>query len=385
MKALSSKVSGIASSATMDIADRAKAMVREGIDVISLSIGEPDFDTPAHIRKACCEALLKGETHYAPSRGIPELLRGIAGKIEGENHFPCSTDQVIATAGAKHAIAMAMEACLNPGDEVILLDPAWVSYEPCVQLAGGRVVHHRLNEKTFQPDDSLQDRITGRTKMIVVNSPSNPTGAVFEKKALKLVADLCTDYELLAMSDEIYEKLVYGKEHVSLASLGDMAGRTITVNGFSKAYAMTGWRLGYAVAPVEIIRQMNKIEQHSVSHPSTFVMWAGVAALQGDQACVENMRKEFEARRMFLLDEFSQLKVRAAPSDGAFYAFINARGDDVEVAEHWLNKARVAVTPGTAFYAPGWIRISYATAMPRLKEAMSRIKAVWNEAPEWKR
>jgi len=385
MKALSSKVSGIASSATLEIADRAKAMIREGIDVISLSIGEPDFDTPAPIRKACCEALLKGETHYAPSRGIPELLKAIAGKIEAENHFPCSPDQVIATAGAKHAIAMAMEACLNPGDEVILLDPAWVSYEPCVQLAGGRVVHCKVNPRTFQPDDSLQDRITGRTKMIVVNSPCNPTGAVFDRKAMKLVADLCTDYELLAMSDEIYEKLVYGKEHVSLASLGDMATRTITINGFSKAYAMTGWRLGYAVAPVEVITQMTKVQQHGVTHPTTFVMWGGVAALTGDQSPVEAMRKEFEARRMYLLDEFSELKVQAAPADGAFYAFINARGDDVEVADHWLNKARVAVTPGTAFYAPGWIRISYATALPRLKEAMHRIRAIWNEAPDRRR
>ncbi|MGE5831621.1 MAG: pyridoxal phosphate-dependent aminotransferase [Methanomicrobiales archaeon] len=385
MKALSSKVAGIASSATLDIADRAKAMAREGIDVISLSIGEPDFDTPVHIRDACCESLRRGDTHYAPSRGIPELLQAIAGKIQSENGFSCSPEQVIATAGAKHAIAMAMEACLNPNDEVILLDPAWVSYEPCVQLAGGRVVHQKVNPKTFLPDDTLLDRITGRTKMIVVNSPNNPTGAVFDKKALKLIADICTDYELLAMSDEIYEKLIYGKEHVSLASIGDMAGRTITVNGFSKAYAMTGWRLGYAVAPVEVIRQMNKIQQHGVSHPTTFVMWAGVAALKGDQSCVAEMRKEFESRRMFLMDEFSELKVQAAPADGAFYAFINARGDDVEVAEHWLNKARVAVTPGTAFYAPGWIRISYATAMPRLREAMSRIKTVWNEAPERKR
>ena len=385
MKALSEKVSGIASSATLDIADRAREMVRQGIDVISLSIGEPDFDTPIHIREACCEAIRRGATHYAPSRGIPELLQAIAAKIQAENGFPCSSEQVIATCGAKHAIAMAMEACLNPGDEVILLDPAWVSYEPCVQLAGGRVVHHRLNEKNFQPDDSLLDRITGRTKMIVVNSPSNPTGSVFDKKALKLVADICTDYELLAMSDEIYEKLVYGKEHISLASIGDMAGKTITINGFSKAYAMTGWRLGYAVAPVEVIRQMTKIQQHGVSHPTTFVMWGGVAALIGDQACVGIMKREFESRRMFLLDEFSELKVRAAPADGAFYAFINARGDDVDVAEFWLNKARVAVTPGTAFNAPGWIRISYATAMPRLREAMARIRSVWNEAPDRKR
>jgi aspartate aminotransferase len=382
MKALSSKVSGIASSATMDIAERAKAMVREGIDVISLSIGEPDFDTPAHIREACCDSIRRGDTHYAPSRGIPELLQAIAAKIQADNHFPCSPEQVIATAGAKHAIATAMEACLNPNDEVILLDPAWVSYEPAVQLAGGRVVHHRLNPRTFLPDDTLLDRVTGRTKMIIVNSPSNPTGSVFDRKALKLVADLCTDYEILAMSDEVYEKLVYGKDHISLASVGDMAGRTITINGFSKAYAMTGWRLGYAVAPVEIIKQMTKIQQHGVSHPTTFVMWAGVSALTGDQACVEAMRREFEARRMFLLDEFRELKVQAAPADGAFYAFIDARGDDVEVAEHWLKRARVAVTPGSAFNAPGWIRISYATAMPRLREAMSRIRGVWNEAPE---
>ena len=382
MKALSSKVSGIASSATLEIADRAKAMARQGIDVISLSIGEPDFDTPQHIRDACCESIRRGDTHYAPSRGIPELLQAIAGKIQAENRFPCSPEQVIATAGAKHAIAMAMEACLNPNDEVILLDPAWVSYEPCVQLAGGRVVHHRLNPKTFQPDDSLLDRVTGRTKMIVVNSPSNPTGSVFDKAALKLIADLCTDYELLAMSDEIYEKLIYGKEHISLASIGDMAGSTITINGFSKAYAMTGWRLGYAVAPVEVIRQMTKVQQHGVTHPATFVMWAGVTALTGDQAPVQAMKQEFENRRNYLMDEFAQMKVQMAPADGAFYAFINARGDDVEVSEHWLNKAHVAVTPGTAFYAPGWIRISYATAMPRLKEAMARIKKVWNEAPD---
>ena len=382
MKALSNKVSGIASSATLEIADRAKAMARQGIDVISLSIGEPDFDTPQHIRDACCESIRRGDTHYAPSRGIPELLQAIAGKIQAENRFPCSPEQVIATAGAKHAIAMAMEACLNPNDEVILLDPAWVSYEPCVQLAGGRVVHHRLNPKTFQPDDSLLDRVTGRTKMIVVNSPSNPTGSVFDKAAMKLIADLCTDYELLAMSDEIYEKLIYGKEHISLASIGDMAGSTITINGFSKAYAMTGWRLGYAVAPVEVIRQMTKVQQHGVTHPATFVMWAGVTALTGDQAPVQAMKQEFENRRNYLMDEFAQMKVQMAPADGAFYAFINARGDDVEVSEHWLNRAHVAVTPGTAFYAPGWIRISYATAMPRLKEAMARIKKVWNEAPD---
>jgi aspartate aminotransferase len=382
MKSLSEKVSGIVSSATLDVADRAREMKRQGIDVISLSLGEPDFDTPNHIKVACIDALMRGETHYAPSRGIPELLQAVAEKIQRENRFPCSPEQVIATAGAKHAIAMAMEAVLNPGDQVIILDPSWVSFEPCVQMAGGRAVHHRLNPKTFQLDDTLADRITGKTRMIVVNSPSNPTGAVLEKKSLTLVADLCADYDLLALSDEIYEKLVYGKEHLSLASLKDMAERTITVNGFSKAYAMTGWRLGYAVAPPAVIRQMTKVQQHGVTHPTTFVMWGGVAALTGDQSCVEVMRKEFEARRNYLMEEFGELKVTCAPADGAFYAFIDARGEDTEVADHWLKKAHVAVTPGAAFNAPGWLRLSYATAIPQLKEAMRRIKSVWGEAPE---
>ena len=382
MRALSEKVSGIVSSATLDIADKAREMKRQGIDVISLSIGEPDFDTPNHIKVACIDALMRGETHYAPSRGIPELLQAVAAKIQAENRFPCSPEQVIATAGAKHAIAMAMEAVLNPGDQVIVLDPSWVSYEPCVQLAGGRAVHHPLNPKTFQLDDSVHDRITGKTRMIVVNSPSNPTGAVLDRKSLQLVADLCADYELLALSDEIYEKLIYGKEHVSLASVKDMAERTITVNGFSKAYAMTGWRLGYAVAPPAVIRQMTKVQQHGVTHPTTFVMWGGVAALQGDQSCVEQMRKEFEARRNYLMEEFTEMKATVAPADGAFYAFIDARGEDTEVADHWLKKAHVAVTPGAAFNAPGWLRLSYATALPQLQEAMKRIKSVWSEAPD---
>jgi aspartate aminotransferase len=298
MKVLSEKVASIASSATMDIADQAKKMARQGIDVISLSIGEPDFHTPSHIRDACCEALARGETHYAPSGGIPELTRAIVEKYRAENRVECGPEQVIATCGAKHAIYQAMEAVINPSDEVILMDPAWVSYEPCVQISGGRVRHYRVNS-AFQVDDALSEKITQKTKMIVVNTPGNPSGTVLTRASLRLIADLCEDYDLIALSDEIYEKLIYEKEHVSLATLGDMAQRTITVNGFSKAYAMTGWRLGYAIAPVAIARQMLKIQQHTVSHPTTFVMWAGIAALKGDQQCVEEMRREFDTRRHF--------------------------------------------------------------------------------------
>jgi aspartate aminotransferase len=376
MRPLSEKVAGIAPSATIEISNRAKKMQREGIDVISLSIGEPDFDTPKHIRDACIDALNRGETHYAPSNGIPELLSAISEKITNENRFPCKPEQVIVTCGAKDAIYEGMEAVLNPGDEVLLLTPAWVSYEPCVQMAGGKIVKHAVNQKTFQLDDSILERVNARTKMIVVNSPSNPSGAVFDKKSMNLVADLCQDFDLYAMSDEIYEKMVYGKEHLSLAAIGDMAQRTITINGFSKAYAMTGWRLGYAVAPVKIIKEMSKVQQHSVSQATTFAMWGAVAALKGDQRCVEEMRREFDGRRKYIIAELYRMGYQTAPADGAFYAFVKVDGDDMAIATRWLEEGHVAATPGSAFDAPGWIRLSYAASMDRLKEAMERIGKV---------
>ncbi|WP_292371043.1 pyridoxal phosphate-dependent aminotransferase [Methanoregula sp. UBA64] len=376
MKQLSAKVAAIAPSATIEITNKAKKMQREGIDVISLSIGEPDFDTPKHITDACIGALKKGETHYAPSNGIPELLAAISEKIAKENKFACEPDQVIVTCGAKDAIYEGMEAVLNPGDEVILPTPAWVSYEPCVQMAGGKTVFHPVNQKTFQLDDSILEKVNAKTKMISINSPSNPSGAVFDKKSMKLVADLCEDHDLYAMSDEIYEKLIYGKEHISLASLGDMAQRTITVNGFSKAYAMTGWRLGYAVAPKPIIKAMSRVQQHSVSQATTFAMWGAVAALRGDQKCVESMRSEFDRRRKFMVAELGKMGYTCAPADGAFYAFVKVTGDDNKIATDWLEKGHVAATPGSSFYAPGWIRLSYAASMERLHEAMERIKKV---------
>ncbi|MCQ8893487.1 MAG: pyridoxal phosphate-dependent aminotransferase [Methanolinea sp.] len=374
MRELSRKLAGIPPSATLEISNLARQMEKKGVPVISLSIGEPDFDTPQHIKDACIRALEAGETHYAPSNGIPELIDAIASKISRDNGFSCTPDQVIVTCGAKDAIYDAMEAVLNPGDEVIILDPAWVSYEPCVMIAGGRPIHHPLNTRTFQVDDSILERITPRTKMVVINSPSNPSGAVLDEGSLRTIADMCTDFDLIALSDEIYEKLIYGKKHVSLASLGDMAERTITINGFSKAYAMTGWRLGYAVAPLPIIRQMSKVQQHSVSHPTTFAMYGGIAALTCDQSCVEVMRKEFQRRRDYLVQELLLMGYTVAPADGAFYAYLKVEGDDMEVARRWLEDLHVAVTPGSAFHTPGWERISYATSMENLKEAVRRIR-----------
>jgi aspartate aminotransferase len=376
MRGLSEKVTGIAPSATLAISDTARQMQQQGLDVISLSIGEPDFDTPLHIKEACIQALQRGETHYAPSNGIPELLAAIAEKTRFENKLPCTPGQVLVTCGAKDAIYDAVTATINPGEEVIILDPSWVSYEPCVVLSGGKPIHHPLDEKTFQVTDSLLERISVKTKMMIINSPSNPSGAILDHTSLRLISNLCEDFDLFALSDEIYEKLVYGKEHTALASIGDMVHRTITVNGFSKAYAMTGWRLGWAVAPQPIITQMSKVQQHSISHPTTFAMYGGVAALTGDQSCVEMMRKEFNRRRDYLVKELLLMDLQVAPADGTFYAYVKTGGDDIETARRWLESARVAVTPGSAFNTPGWQRLSYATSMDRLREAVRRIRNI---------
>ncbi len=373
MRKISEKISAILPSATIEISEQVKKMKKRGIDIISLSIGEPDFDTPEHITQACIDALRGGKTHYAPSAGINELRYAISEKVRTENGIPATSDNILVSCGAKNSIYEAMEAVLNPGDEVILLDPAWVSYEPSVQIAGGRVIHHPLNRKTFQVNDSLSEKVSSKTRMIVFNTPSNPTGSVINRESLRLIQDICEDNDIIAMSDEIYEKLIYGKEHISLASMDGMAERTITINGFSKAYAMTGWRIGFAVAPPEILRQMIKVQQHTISHPTTFAMWGAVAAIEGDQTCVETMRQEFEKRRDYVSSALSDMGYQTAPADGAFYAFVHVGGDDVEAAKQWLNDAHVAAIPGSAFYAPGWLRLSYAADLDTLKEAMRRI------------
>ncbi|HVP94409.1 MAG TPA: pyridoxal phosphate-dependent aminotransferase [Methanoregulaceae archaeon] len=374
MRELSGKIGAIAPSATIGISNEARKMQASGIDVISLSIGEPDFDTPKHISDACIDAIRRGETHYAPSNGIPELNQAIAEKLSRENNIPCKLEDIIVTCGAKDAIYEAMEALLNPGDEALILDPSWVSYEPCVQIAGGKPVHHPLDARTFQVDDSLLDRISGKTRLIIVNSPSNPSGAVLNRTSMRLIADICSDYDLFAISDEIYEKLLYNGEHISLATVGDMAARTVTVNGFSKTYAMTGWRIGYAVAPPEIIRQMSIVQQHTITHPTTFAMWGGVAALKGDQSCVGMMKQEFSKRREYLMKELSEIGFSTAPADGAFYAYIRVTENDMDLARSWLVDSHVAVTPGTAFNNPGWERLSYATSMENLTRAVQRIR-----------
>ncbi len=369
----------IAESATLRISNLASELKSQGKDIISFSLGEPDFNTPAHIIEAAKASLARSETHYTPSPGIPELRKAIAQKLKIDNNIEAGAGNIIVTPGAKQAIFEVLLAVLQEGDEAILFDPAWVSYEPCVMLAGARASWVPADaEKGFLPLN-LAEYITKKTKIIVVNSPCNPTGSVYGRKTLKEIADIAIDKNILVLSDEIYEKIIYDKEHISIGSMDDMQDLAITVNGFSKAYAMTGWRLGYVSAAKEIYDQMLKIHSHSVSQATSFVQYAGIAALQGDQSCVTDMVREFKARRNLLVRGLNKLGIRCAMPDGAFYAFadVSEYGSGEHVAELLLNKAFVATTPGSAFGEAGndFIRISYATSQERIKEALRRIEA----------
>lgn len=374
----SSRLERVEESATIKIANIANKLKQDGVDVISFSLGEPDFDTPKHICDAAADAMYRGETHYAPSAGIPELRSAIADKLRTENKLDVSESNVLVTPGAKQAIFEIMMSVLDDGDEAILFDPAWVSYDPCIKFAGANSVWVPTDpDNGFAPRD-FSESITSKTRLIVVNSPSNPTGGVFGKDILKQITDLAIDHDLLVLSDEIYEKIVYDTKHVSIGSMDGMHERTITVNGFSKAYAMTGWRLGYVTAAPEIFNGLLKIHSHSVSSATTFAQYGGVAALTGPQEPVEEMVKEFKVRRDILVDGLNSLGIKCKKPEGAFYAFadVSEYGNGDEVTEKLLADAHVAVTPGSAFGASGkdFVRISYATSQERIREALGRIE-----------
>jgi aspartate aminotransferase len=370
----------ITESATLRISNLASELKSQGKDIISFSLGEPDFATPGHIIDAVKASLERGDTHYTPSSGIPELRKAIAQKLKNDNNIEVKPGSIIVTPGAKQAIFEVMLSVLQDGDEGILFDPAWVSYDPCVMLTGAKTVWVPTDpDKSFKPVN-LAEYITKKTKIIVVNSPCNPTGGVYGSETLKEIADIAVDKNILVLSDEIYEKIIYDKEHISIGSMDGMQDLTITVNGFSKAYAMTGWRLGYVSAAKEIYDQMLKLHSHSVSQATSFVQYAGVAALQGDQSCVTDMVREFRARRDILVRGLNKLGIRCTMPDGAFYAFadVSEYGSGEKVAELLLNKAFVATTPGSAFGEAGnnFIRISYATSQDRIREALRRMEAV---------
>lgn len=375
----SSRLKRVEESATIRVANIANKLRQEGTDVISFSLGEPDFDTPKHICDAAADAMYRGETHYAPSAGIPQLRDAIAEKLRTENGLDVNGSDVLVTPGAKQAIFEIMMAVLDDGDEAILFDPAWVSYNSAIRFAGADTVWVPTDtHNDFKPLD-LEEYITDKTRLIVVNTPGNPTGAVYDRDTLKNIADIAIDHDVLVLSDEIYEKIIYDREHISLGSMEGMQDRTITVNGFSKAYAMTGWRLGYVCARPDIFQGMLKIQSHSVSSATSFVQYGGLEALQGPQEPVTEMVNKFKARRDILVKGLNDIGIKCQTPGGAFYAFadVSEFGNGDEISEKLLVDAHVAVTPGSAFGESGrdFIRISYAASKERIKEGLSRIES----------
>jgi aspartate aminotransferase len=375
---VSLRMASIQESTTMKISAVAKRLSAAGQDVIDMGVGEPDFDTPKHIVEAGCSSIKMGETRYAPTAGIPELRRAIAEKLAGENGLPVTLDDVAVTPGAKMAVFAAIQALLSEGDECVLIGPSWVSYEPCVAFAGGRVSWAKVDEN-FMPLD-LSESISARTRLIIVNSPSNPTGSVFDRKVLEEIRDLAVDHNLSVISDEIYEKIIYDHEHISIGSMPGMAERTVTINGFSKAYAMTGWRLGYLAGPKETMKWVTRLLSHSVSQATTFVQRAGVAAMQGPQDEVAMMAAEFRKRRDMLVGGLRDLGIACSLPGGAFYVFpdVSHFGGGDAFTDRLLKEALIAATPGSAFGPDGanYVRLSYATSQARIKQALERIEKI---------
>jgi aspartate aminotransferase len=373
---VSQRMASIHESTTLKISAMAKKLNKSGLDVIDLGVGEPDFATPQNICQAACDSIKNGETHYAPTNGIAELREAIAEKLCDENMLEVTADDVVVTPGAKMAVFAAIQALMQEGDECALIGPSWVSYEPCVAFAGGQVAWSQVDED-FMPID-LAGTITRKTKLILVNSPSNPTGAVFDRKILEEIRDLAVDHDLFVVSDEIYEKIIYDREHISIGSLPGMEDRTITINGFSKAYAMTGWRLGYLTGPRETMKWVTRLLSHSVSQATTFVQRAGVEALRGPQNAVAAMVEEFSARRDLFVSGLQGMGIICNLPGGAFYVFpdVSEFGGGDLFTDRLLKDALIAATPGSAFGPGGtdYVRLSYAASQERLKEALARIE-----------
>ncbi len=382
MKPLSSLLSGIPASATIAINDKAKALKAAGRDVISLAGGDPDFETPDHITHAALAAIDAGDTHYPPSRGTPALRKAIA--IKQAKDYGLQLDpntQVLAGPGGKFLIYAILASIANPGDEIIIFEPYWVSYVPMTILVGAVPVTVPLSAAdgfTITPE-IIEAYVTPRTKAILVNSPNNPTGRVLTRTEAEAIRQVALAHDLYVLSDEMYEKLIFEGEHICLAALPGMAERTITLNGHSKAYAMTGWRLGWATGPQEIIDLAANLQSQTVTSAASFTMAAGVAALNGPQEVVDEMRVAYQARRDFMVTALNAIPgVECDPPQGAFYLFVRFPGlgqDSMSIANILLEQADIACTPGVEFgrSGEGHVRFSIATAMSDLERAVERI------------
>lgn len=350
-------------------------------DVISLGVGEPDFDTPWHVREEGIYSLEKGRTFYTANPGLLELREQICQYLQRRFSLNYNSDEIVVTVGGSEAIDICFRAMLDPGDEVIIPEPCFVSYLPCVKMAGGVPVQLALEEKDkFKlTKEKLLSAITDKTKMVVMPFPNNPTGAIMTREELQIVADVIKEKDLFVLSDEIYSELSYQGNHVSIASIPGMRERTVVINGFSKSYAMTGWRLGYAAGPHSIIQQMIKIHQFLIMSAPTTSQYAAIEALRNGDEDVSRMRESYNERRRFLLKEFESMGISCFEPMGAFYVFPNISRYGMtseEFATKLLQEQHVAVVPGTAFgeCGEGFLRISYAYSIEDLKKALSKIK-----------
>ena len=378
---LAKRMSLIKPSGTMAMAERARKMERKGRKIYHLDIGEPDFDTPAHIKEAAITTIKEGFTHYTSSKGILELREAIAEDLKKRRIDADPNDEILVTPGAKHAIYCACLSTLDPGDEVLVLSPTWPTHFQCIEIAEARPVEVPCGEDYSLDEEELKRRVTDKTRMILIGSPNNPTGGVLSREAVKTIVDIAEDNDLLILSDEIYDRLVYGDaKPLSPAALGNGRDRTIVVNGFSKAYAMTGWRLGYACASGEIIEAMTRIQQSTTTCPVSFVQKAGITALRGPQEQVEKMVEEYDKRRRFIVEKLNEIDmIRCVMPKGAFYVFPDISGLKTPSSEfclRLLEEKGVSTTPGSVFgeCGEGHIRISYASDVQTISEGVKRIK-----------
>lgn len=369
------RIQRVEPSATIAISNLASELEADGVDVVDLSVGEPDFPTPAPIVDAAKDAMDAGHTGYAPSNGIPELRSAIADSL-ADRGLSYAAENVMVTPGGKQALFEVVQSLVEDGSEVVLLDPAWVSYEAMVKIAGGSLERVDLTPHGFQLEPALSelaDAVSDDTDLMIVNSPSNPSGAVFSDTAFEGIRDLAVEHDVTVVADEMYDRITYGVEQTSLGTLEGMGDRTVTVNGFSKAYSMTGWRLGYFAAPAELIDQAGKLQSHSVTCATNFVQHAGVAALTECDSYVAEMREAFAQRRDMLVDLFADHGVDVPVGDGAFYMMVPVDEDDQQWCENALSDAHVATVPGSAFGTPGYARLSYAASTERLQEGIERL------------
>ena len=391
MIAISKMAAAVQPSATLAAAAKARQMKAEGIKIFDFSLGEPDFPTPEHICKAATKAMAEGHTHYTPANGISELRTAIARLYQRMYGLALAADQVIVSGGAKHSLHNALAATVGPGDEVVIPTPYWVSYSDLVQMTGASyvLVNTTLESGFKMTPAQLRAAITPRTRLVMLNSPSNPTGVVYTRPELEALADVILDSTVAVLSDEIYERLIFGDARATcFATLRPgLTERTITISGVSKSYAMTGWRIGWAAGPLPVIKAMGNVQSQETSNPCSISQYAAIAAIEGDQECVEKMRREFEARRDLVCKRLAGMpRIQCPVPGGAFYAFFNVSGhfgrtlggkkvaSSAEFCQAALESAHVNLVPGSAFGAEGYVRLSFAASREQLNGGLDRLE-----------